>query len=77
MKAKRANRLARAALFASMKVTMSKFPFGSPPDSRRAVPTLRALLRGGGRRGRSTRSPFYAGYPARAQIAFTQRLKRQ
>jgi len=56
---------------------MSKFPFGSLPDSRRAVPTLRALLRGGGRRGRSTRSPFYAGYPARAQIAFTQRLKRQ
>jgi hypothetical protein len=44
---------------------------------RASFPTLRALLKGSGAAGRATRSPFYAGYPTRAQAAFTQRLKRK
>ena len=49
-----------------------------PRRNVRTYPTLREMLRGKNRFGRSVRAPWYAGYPGgRNQSAFLQSLRRK
>ena len=53
---------------------MAKNPKHATP---RTYPTLRALLRGGGGPHRSTRAPWFSGYPTRARGSWIQCWKKK